>query len=742
MGWLQELLNPTKTVQADGARALTMVTGYDQWSFTSFDESQTKMGDYLASNTGVYVCARYRAQLIASLPLNIYKKGTGKKRTQVTSGVLFDLLDTVNPFWTFGRLMEMSEYSMCLWGSNFWVLDRGGKGGEPKEIWWVRADKMKVVPDSKGYISHYEYDTGTGQPIRFNRDEAVWFRFPNPMNELSGLSPLMSSKIAADMANAATLSNAAIFKNGMQLSGIVSPGQDDATWTETQVKEITEGFRSRFGGVRNAHRVGVIPRKANIQSISLSPKDAEFLGIMNWSFADLCRAFGIPQDLLGGQRTYQNYKEARLSLWNDTLRPESTFIANELNEQLLPLFKNQADECAFDLSEVDVLQEVEDAKWDRAQDKLKAGALTINMWRSSQGEDPVPWGDVWWAPTAGGGVGPIVSGTPPIAPNQQIQLGGMTINELRETQGRKPVKWGDVWWSAPGTTPIEDAEVDPALDTTIAELPPPDTTKALKSGQTRAIVFGSEEHQRLWRAFTTQADKHEAEIAATTKRLMQNQRKSVLAKLSSGRSARDVAEEIQPFDKPSWVKRFREAIRPVLTLIVAEAGQDSLAALPNLELAFDVKNPDAIRFLEQRAQRFAVEVNDTTYEALQKSLTEGIDAGEHIEDLAKRVESVMGDRIRSSATTIARTEVIGAMNGANQLAWEQSGVVKGKEWLSALDERTRETHVEAHGQKRLLDEDFDVGSGSGPQPGDIGVASEDVNCRCTSVAILDVDWED
>jgi SPP1 gp7 family putative phage head morphogenesis protein len=173
--------------------------------------------------------------------------------------------------------------------------------------------------------------------------------------------------------------------------------------------------------------------------------------------------------------------------------------------------------------------------------------------------------------------------------------------------------------------------------------------------------------------------------------------------------------------------------------IVADAGEVAMADV-GLSLAFDVHEPNVVRFLEQRAQRFAVEVNETTWTNLKGSLAEGIEAGESIPELAQRVENVMGDRIRSSGTTIARTEVIGASNGGTQLSWEQSGVVAGKEWLAAIDERTRETHVEAHGQQVRLDADFSVGDGSGPQPGQIGLAEEDINCRCTSVAILDIDW--
>ena len=49
----------------------------------------------------------------------------------------------------------------------------------------------------------------------------------------------------------------------------------------------------------------------------------------------------------------------------------------------------------------------------------------------------------------------------------------------------------------------------------------------------------------------------------------------------------------------------------------------------------------------------------------------------------------------------------------------------------------RDSHVEAHGQEVKIDEDFTVGDGEGKAPGQIGLAEEDINCRCTMLAVTD-----
>jgi SPP1 gp7 family putative phage head morphogenesis protein len=254
------------------------------------------------------------------------------------------------------------------------------------------------------------------------------------------------------------------------------------------------------------------------------------------------------------------------------------------------------------------------------------------------------------------------------------------------------------------------------------------------------MAYGSPEHRAAFQRFVSRTEKHETAVATVTADLMRRQKQAVLAKVKEGRSLkRDAAEADDfPFNKARWIKQFRETIRPVLTEIVKDAGSQALEDL-DIASAFDVTDPNVRQFLMQRAQRFAVEVNETTWEQLRASLADGMDGGEGIDQLAARVNAVMGDRIRSSGEVIARTESLGAYSGGVTESWRQSGVVKGKTWLSAIDDRTRPDHVDAHGQEVGLDEDFDVGDASGPGPGMMDDPAQDCNCRCSMTAVLDTD---
>jgi len=61
-------------------------------------------------------------------------------------------------------------------------------------------------------------------------------------------------------------------------------------------------------------------------------------------------------------------------------------------------------------------------------------------------------------------------------------------------------------------------------------------------------------------------------------------------------------------------------------------------------------------------------------------------------------------------------------------------VVQFKQWVATLDDRVRDTHLDLDGEIVPLGEPFTAGGYSAQNPGEFGIASQDINCRCTIVA--------
>jgi uncharacterized protein with gpF-like domain len=90
------------------------------------------------------------------------------------------------------------------------------------------------------------------------------------------------------------------------------------------------------------------------------------------------------------------------------------------------------------------------------------------------------------------------------------------------------------------------------------------------------------------------------------------------------------------------------------------------------------------------------------------------------------------------ARTIARTETAVATSTAQQVEMEGTAEALGltiyKVWTATEDDRTRESHAAADGQKVKLDDDFVVGGAKLLHPSDPdGPAAEVINCRCVVV---------
>lgn len=612
----------------------------------------------------VFACIRLRATLLCSLPLRLYRVNADGTREIVTSGQLYDLLHKVNPYWTLYDLLWATEFSLCLYGEAFWVVEYNNN--RPSELWLVNPDQIRPIADEKNYIAGFEYLPDPGRVL--STDRVVWFRYHNPFDEYDGLSPYAVAQKVVKLLGYALESNTRLFEQGVQLSGLVVPR--DVSLSPEQARMLEEKITERFSGLDKAHRWGVLTFAADFQSVGISPRDAEFLGVLRWATEEICRIYGVPIDLVSGVRSYQNYEVAVRIVWQHTIKPECRLIENTLKERVLPLFSSEVHEVEFDFADVEELQESAANRWTRAKEQLEAGVLTINEWRAQNGLPPLRWGDSWWIP------------------NNLVAIPNAPPDGEDRALGAKP--------------------------------------------RFRAIAYGSPEHRRIDAEFRQAVETHGTTLTYAILRFWDNLQRESISKL---RDNPQLASE-DPFDLLSAINRLREEIMPPLSAAVLAIAQAEAA---RLNVSFDVMRKKALEFISERAQRFAEKVSDTTWRQLRESLREGMALGESIPKLEERVLAVMADRIRSTPEVIARTEVVGALNGGKLLSWLENPDIVGKEWVATLDDRVRDTHADAHGQRTDVLGNFTVGAGSGPAPGQIGLPEEDINCRCTMIPVFR--WE-
>lgn len=400
--WLREFVQ--------GADPTVARADYAPWAGLDLLSSSDDDLAYLEKSNAIYTCITLRSSLLASLPIQVLRRQSDGTEIPVTEGPLVDLLQKVNPAWTFRRLIEMTEQSLCLTGMGFWALARLGR--TPSGAYWCPSNLVEVKRDPARFVAGYIYRPGFGaEPKPYLPEDMLWFRYANANDQYAGLAPLKPARTAADLGLSAMLSNTGIFQRGMGAAGVVTPVREDLTFSTDQVHELEQLLDKRLKGADKAHAIAVLRFAAKWERLAFTPKDAEFMGALTWSLEEICRAFRVPLDLVGGQRTYENVQAAYRAVWTHAIQPEAEFIADELNEQLVPQFGDDRVRVAFDFGSVSALQEAEDAKWARASQMIDRGVITINEWRTTEGLKPVAWGDVYWAPA---GVQPIEGPAAPV----------------------------------------------------------------------------------------------------------------------------------------------------------------------------------------------------------------------------------------------------------------------------------------------------------------------------------------
>jgi len=391
-------------------------------------------------------------------------------------------------------------------------------------------------------------------------------------------------------------------------------------------------------------------------------------------------------------------------------------LEDDINMQLAPRLGTEV--CWFDLRGVRALQNAVKpvTMVATAPSLVQAQLITVNEARADYG----------WAP--------LLDGDRLMTVDEIVALrGGMagvsgserTVGEPERREVPAPPAAGDGEPGAPAALPaaVEQRVVDPV------------TIEARRA--------------RIWRAVDATVTSIESRWERAMRRLFARQQEATLSRLTGKRGRQAFEQRADASNLPGLPSQVASAAFDVdfwtaETIAVVEdlyeqaagAGLDRLSML--FETAFDVEQPWVREFLEGRANQLAGQVTQTTYDAITSALADGVDAGESIDDLADRVRHVFSVANDARATTIARTEVISAYNGAASMGAAQlpGDVVAGQEWIATRDARTRDTHASADGQVVAVGQPFLVGGNQGAYPGDPSLPSDEtVRCRCT-VAFL------
>jgi HK97 family phage portal protein len=270
----------------------------------------------------------------------------------------------------------------------------------PIELWFAQANKMRVLPHPTQYISGFLYKDGN-RDVKLEPQDVVWIHgIPDPANEFRCLSPLEAARLSVESNLDAMESNRNIFRNGLNPGGILSPADQGVSLTKEQRLSIEEQLNLRLKGKDRAHRLAVFSHAMKMETPALSPSDAQFMELLNWTLADVARVYKVPPTKLQdfSRATYNNVSEADKAFYTDCILPEARRIQGALNEQLMPMFGDNL-VLEFNFSQIPALQE-DQAEVTAQMVQLNKMGVPLNklleVYRPDllpEGGEGYPWGD-------------------------------------------------------------------------------------------------------------------------------------------------------------------------------------------------------------------------------------------------------------------------------------------------------------------------------------------------------------
>lgn len=379
--------------ESAAARTLVVTPGHPAWMPRNYEAFSREAYQV---NVVAYQSINRIAEAVASVPVNLFR-GDG---VEVTQSPLLDLIRNPNPLQGYAEYVHALVGFYLLSGNGYQEKVMGARS-EPRELYVLRSDRMKVIPSNTGAPSGFEYDLN-GRKVRWDADPQtlksdVWqIKTFNPTNDWYGMSAVEAAAFAIDTHNESMGWMKSLLQNSARPSGALVVGGEQGI-TDDQYNRLKSSLEDTYQGSENAGRPMLLEGGMDWKQMGLSPTDMGIIEQKNASARDICLAFGVPPQLLGipGDNTYSNYAEARLAFWEDTVLPLLSCIYGAWNQWLAPDF-GEGLELRPDLDQVPAIVEKRMQLWDMAD---KSQDLTINERRAMKGYEPIDGGDMLMLPS-------------------------------------------------------------------------------------------------------------------------------------------------------------------------------------------------------------------------------------------------------------------------------------------------------------------------------------------------------
>lgn len=259
----------------------------------------------------------WAAAQVAMLPLRVWR-GVGLDRALVsTTWQARFFAGEPNPEQTWIDLLEQTQAAVEARGNAFWVktLDEAGRVAQ---VWLVPPGGCVATFDAKTREKRFAVRVVGGGVETLSRREVTHFRGPGAPGD--AMAPSRVERYASTLGalDAKVQYERDLYENGAGQSIAVSFPRDVPNHEIAKFRDV---FQSEHATAGRRGRVKVFGGGATVSHVGLSPADAQLVASLDWSVADVARAFGVPLDAILAQLGKGDSPDASRRRWRETQLP-------------------------------------------------------------------------------------------------------------------------------------------------------------------------------------------------------------------------------------------------------------------------------------------------------------------------------------------------------------------------------------------------------------------------------------
>lgn len=326
-----------RTPAEERAKAVNGRTDLDLMTLLEFlgidPTSLSVRGTGALKEATVYACIKILSEAVGKLPLKVYQEGERGHR-KATEHQLYRLLKyRPNPHMTTSQFLRLIEVHRNVYGNAYALIWRG-RGNRILGLYPLDPAQVTVYVDDLGIIGDENrvwYEVGP-ERRRFSQDDILHLKAMTT-DGLVGIAPLDYLRYLAENGAAATRFINQFYRQGLATRGIVQyVGELNA--------EARERFRREFeelsAGLKNAHRIAMLPIGFQFQPLQITMADAQFLENTELTIRQIAAAFGVKMHQLGdlSRATHTNIEQQNRQFYADTLQAILTDYEQEFTWKL------------------------------------------------------------------------------------------------------------------------------------------------------------------------------------------------------------------------------------------------------------------------------------------------------------------------------------------------------------------------------------------------------------------------